>query len=133
MFAGLIAAIALAGCAGESPIVDNMLIVPGYYDTLTCPELIGQAQSAAGRVKELTLLMDKSSANTAGPVINAMAYNTDFAKARATQKYAEEAAHRKGCDMTKKVEQKPADRAPPPPGQGRPVDLGMPGMSGIGR
>jgi hypothetical protein len=130
-FACLIAATALDGCAGDSPIVDNLLIVPGYYDTLTCPELIGQVQSAAARVKELTLLMEKSSGNAAGPVVNAMAYDTDYAKARATRKYSEEAAQRKGCDLTKKVEQKPTDHAPPLPA--KPAGFGLPAMGSTGR
>jgi hypothetical protein len=106
-----------------------MLVVPGYYDTLTCPELAGQIAASTSRVKELTQLIEKSSANAEGPVVNALAYNTDYAKARATQKYAEEAARRKSCDLTKKVEQKPSEPGPPPP---RP-DMGLPTLGSSGR
>jgi hypothetical protein len=45
--------------------------------------------------------------------VNVLAYNTDYAKARATRKYAEEAARRKGCDLGMKVEPKKPDLAPP--------------------
>jgi hypothetical protein len=122
-------AIALGGCA-ESPIVESMLVVPGYYDTLTCPELVGQIAASTSRAKELAQLMQKSSANAEGPVVNALAYNTDYAKARATQKYAEDAARRKACDLTKKVEQKPTEQVPPPP---RAPDMGLPTMGSSGR
>jgi hypothetical protein len=111
--AALAAAGALAGCAADSPIVENFVVVPGYYDTLSCPELIGQIQGSAGRMKELTGLMEKSAGNAAGPVVNAMAYNTDYAKARATNKFADEAARRKGCDLTKTAPAfKPNEPAP---------------------
>jgi hypothetical protein len=127
---GLIAATALAGCATESSIIENILVVPGYYDTLGCPELVAQVNGSAARIKELTGLMDKSSGNPAGPVVNALAYNTDYAKARATQKYAEDAARRKSCDLTKKVETA-APTGPPP--AAKPIDLGMPSMGNPGR
>jgi hypothetical protein len=115
VLAGVVAATMLAGCASESTIVENLLVVPGYYDTLPCPEIVAQIQASSARVKELTQLIERSSGNGAGPVVNALAYDTDYAKARATQKFSEEAARRKNCDLTKKVEQKPADQMPPPP------------------
>jgi hypothetical protein len=115
VLAGVIAATVLTGCASDSTIVENILIVPGYYDTLPCPELVAQVLASSARVKELSQLIERSSGNGVGPAVNAMAYDTDYAKARATQKYSEDAARRKNCDLSKKVEQKPADQSPPPP------------------
>ena len=98
-----VAAALLAGCAAYSPVVENLLVVPGYYDTLNCTDLVREFQSSDGRMKDLTALMEKSGAGDAGAVMNALAYNTDYAKARAARKYSEEAARRKGCDLKVKV------------------------------
>ena len=89
----------LAGCAADSPILEQLMVVPGYYDTLGCPELIAKLRSATERVRELILLMEKSGENSTGAIVNAVAYNTEYAKARSTQKHAEEAAVRKRCDL----------------------------------
>ncbi len=125
----LATAAVLAGCAVESPIVENLLVVPGYYDTLTCTDLVAQFRSAEARVKELTSLMEKTSSSAGGPVVNALAYNTDYAKARAIQKYTEEAGRRKSCDFGQNVAAPAQPQAPPPPNRS-PFDLGMPGASG---
>jgi hypothetical protein len=36
------------------------------------------------------------------PIANALAYNTEYATARANQRFAEQAAERKGCDLGNK-------------------------------
>src|SRR6266702_252345 len=89
----------LAGCAADSPILEQLMVVPGYYDTLSCPELVAKLRSATERVRELILLMEKSGEDSTGAIVNAVAYNTEYAKARSTQKHAEEAAVRKRCDL----------------------------------
>src|SRR5258708_40105097 len=78
----------LAGCAADSPILEQLMVVPGYYDTLSCPELVAKLRSATERVRELILLMEKSGENSTGVIVNAVAYNTEYAKARSTQKHA---------------------------------------------
>ncbi len=99
-FALVAGASLLAGCAADSPILEQLMVVPGYYDTLGCPELIAKLRSATERVRELILLMEKSGENSTGAIVNAVAYNTEYAKARSTQKHAEEAAVRKRCDLS---------------------------------
>jgi len=89
----------LAGCAADSPILEQLMVVPGYYDTLSCPELVAKLRSATERVRELILLMEKSGEDSTGAIVNAVAYNTEYAKARSTQTHAEEAAVRKRCDL----------------------------------
>jgi hypothetical protein len=98
-FALVAGASLLAGCAADSPILEQLMVVPGYYDTLSCPELVAKLRSATERVRELILLMEKSGEDSAGAIVNAVAYNTEYAKARSTQKHAEEAAVRKRCDL----------------------------------
>jgi hypothetical protein len=98
-FALVAGASLLAGCAADSPILEQLMVVPGYYDTLSCPELVAKLRSATERVRELILLMEKSGENSAGAIVNAVAYDTEYAKARSTQKHAEEAAVRKRCDL----------------------------------
>jgi hypothetical protein len=89
----------LAGCAADSSMLEQLIVVPGYYDTLDCPELVAKLRSSTERVRELILLMEKSGQDSAGALVNAVAYNTEYAKARSIQKNAEEAAVRKRCDL----------------------------------
>ncbi len=98
-FALLAAASWLGGCAADSSMLDQLMVVPGYYDTLGCPELVAKLRSSTERVRELILLMEKSGEDSAGAIVNAVAYNTEYAKARSNQKHAEEAAVRKRCDL----------------------------------
>jgi hypothetical protein len=93
------AASLLASCAADSPVLDQILAVPGYYDTLSCPELVDKFRSATERVRALILLMEKSGQDSAGGIVNVLAYDTEYAKARSAQKHAEEAAVRKRCDL----------------------------------
>jgi hypothetical protein len=114
------AGLLLAGCAADSPILERALVMPSGYDPLTCPEVVAKHKAADARVKELTALMEKSGS----PIANALAYNSEYASARANKRFAEEAAERKGCDLGNK----PAATAPTPPVQpvppGQPTPLG---------
>ncbi len=99
----------LAGCASDSWLAENLTTVPQYSDTLNCADLLSQYQTASARLKELTTLMDRSG----NVVVNALAYDTEYASVRAKRKYAEEAAARKGCDLSEKPPAKPPDANPP--------------------
>jgi hypothetical protein len=68
------------------------MVVPGYFESLSCPELVEKYRTATQRVRTLILLMEKSSEEFGGALVNAVAYNTEYAKARSVQKHAEEAA-----------------------------------------
>jgi hypothetical protein len=100
----LAAALAATGCAADSPLLERMVIVPGYFDTLSCSELATKIRESSARVTELTRLMQKSAEDVSGVVVNALAYNTEYAKARATQHHAELAATSKGCNAATKPE-----------------------------
>jgi hypothetical protein len=94
----LAAASLLAGCAADSPVLDQIMVVPGYYDTLDCPELVEKLGSLTARVRELFL--EKSGQDSGGAIVNAIAYDTEYAKARAAREQAEEAAVWKRCDLS---------------------------------
>ena len=98
----LAAAIAVAGCAADSPLLERMIIVPGHFETLSCSELATKIRESTVRAAELTRLMQNSTDDVSGVVVNALAYNTEYAKARATQRHAEAAASSKGCNFTAK-------------------------------
>ena len=101
------------GCASDSSWLESVMVVPGYYDTLECRDLVAQVAAQSGRVKELTDLIEKSGHGIGGSVANGMAYQTDLAKARAAHDAAEQAAKRKGCDLTAKPAPAPAAPAKP--------------------
>jgi outer membrane protein TolC len=112
---------AVTACAPESQTVESLLVVPGYYETLDCRELIMHVQNSTARVRELSKLIERSAGSGSGPMVNVLAYDTDYAKAQATLRNATEAATHKGCDLTPKTdakapaapELKPARHEPP--------------------
>jgi hypothetical protein len=123
---GGVVALAIAACASDSAVVENLVIMPSRFDTLECKELVTEFQSASQRLNELTMLREK-----AGAVASVLAYDTEYAKAKATKKYSEAAANRKGCDLSKKA---PASGTPRPEGSTGSHPHGehpQPGRSGI--
>ena len=130
---GGLVALAVASCAADSTMVEGLMVMPGYFDTLQCSELAGQFHTASQRIYELTLLRDKAANQPGGAVANALAYNTEYAKAEATKKYSEAAANRKGCDLGKKP---PVAAKPSPEGSTGPRPGGQrqqPAFGGISR
>ena len=118
--ASVAAGLLLAGCAVDSPIVERALVLPSGFDVLTCPELIAKYKAADARVKELTALMEKSGS----PIANALAYDSEYASARASRRFAEEAAARKGCDLANKPPPAPPTPLAQPTQPGQPTPLG---------
>ena len=104
--AALAAGLFLAGCAADSPIIERALVMPSGFEPLSCPELVAKYKSSDTRMKELAALMEKSGS----PIANALAYDTEYATARTSKRFAEQAAQKKHCDLA----DKPASLAPPP-------------------
>ena len=100
---GGLVALVVAACAADSTMVEGLMVMPSYYDTLQCSELVGQFAASSQRVYELTMLREKAANDPGGVVVSALAYNSEYAKAEATKKYAEAAANRKGCQLPKKT------------------------------
>ena len=97
-------------------MVENLLIVPGYEDTLDCRDLLERLQMFTVRAKELERLKERSATGPGGTVASALAYDTDFAKARAVVRNATQAATRKGCDLAPHTDPKPPHDPGGPPG-----------------
>ena len=110
--ASVAAGLLVAGCAADSTILEQALVMESAFDPLTCPEVVAKYKTADGRMKELTALMEKSGSAFA----NALAYDTEYASARANRRFAERAAERKGCDLGNK----------PPPAPAMPLELNPP-------
>jgi hypothetical protein len=108
--AALAAGLLVTGCAVDSPTLERALVMQSAYDPLTCPEVVARYKAADGRMKELTVLMEKSGS----PVANALAYDTEYAAARANKRFAGLAAERKGCDLGDKPAATPPAATPPP-------------------
>jgi hypothetical protein len=102
----LAAGLLLVGCAAESPIIERALVMPSSYDPLTCKEVVAKYKAADARMQQLAVLMEKSGS----PIANAMAYDTEYATARANKRFAEQAAQKKGCELA----DKPVSLEPPP-------------------
>jgi len=102
----LAAGLLLAGCAADSSFVERALVMPSGFDPLPCPELVAKYKASDARMKELAALMEKSGS----PIANALAYDTEYATARANKRFAEQAAQKKGCELA----DKPASLEPPP-------------------
>jgi hypothetical protein len=101
----------VSGCAIDSPMVESLVSTPGYFDNFDCPEIVARFHSASRQVAKLTAVMDRAGTDPVGPLANAIAYNTDYAKAHAMQKHAEQAAQLKGCDLSKKPASADSERS----------------------
>ena len=113
ILAGFAAGLLTAGCATDSPMLQRSLVMQSAYDPLSCPEVVAKYKGAEARTKELGALREKSGS----AIANAIAYDTEYTQALANKRYAEEAAERKGCDLTGKP---PAAPQPPPPPAAQP-------------
>jgi hypothetical protein len=110
----LAAGLLLAGCAADSSIMERALVMPSAFDPLSCPELLTKYKDADARMKQLAILMEKSGS----PVANALAYDTEYATARANKRFAEQAAQKKNCELADKpvsLEAPPAATPAPAP------------------
>jgi hypothetical protein len=107
----------LAGCAADSSIMERALVMPSAFDALTCPELLTKYKDADARMKQLATLMEKSGS----PVANALAYDTEYATARANKRFAEQAAQKKNCELA----DKPVPLEAPPPPAAAPAPPGV--------
>ena len=85
----------VVGCAVDSPIVQNVLVMPSGFEPMPCNEVVTKYWMANKRMKELATLMEKSGS----PIANALAYDTEYATAGATKRFAEQAAQKKGCEL----------------------------------
>ena len=69
----------VAGCAVDSGVLQSAIVMQSTYDPMPCPEIVQRYKSSENRMKELAALMEKSGS----PIANAIAYDSEYAAARA--------------------------------------------------
>ena len=87
----------VAACALDQ--FGSLYVAAGKYDRLKCPDLNSFSINLSVREKELTSLMDRASQDVAGPVVNALTYQTDLDSVRANLAMVKKAAVDRKCDQ----------------------------------
>jgi len=88
----VLALLVSSSCSSELPVMDNLLTI--LPENFSCAQLEKVSKESATRADKLHALMEKS----ANPIVNAVAYETDYAKAVAAQHAAERAFVLKQCE-----------------------------------
>ena len=92
---GSLAACSSAGNNPFTPFAD-----PGTYAYYSCDQIAGQQGYWRSKEQDLKLLMEKAEQSTGGAVVNVIAYQADYAKARDELKVLEATARSKNCKPT---------------------------------
>jgi hypothetical protein len=90
----LLAALA-AGCAGDS--ADQLFVLPGRFDYLSCPEIATTMTKTTARQEELKTLTERAGRESFGVVMATMSYRGDQLRLEGEQKMLAEVARRKNC------------------------------------
>jgi|tagenome__1003787_1003787.scaffolds.fasta_scaffold20741540_2 hypothetical protein len=93
--AALLLAILVAGCAGDA--AEQLLVRPGAFNYLSCPELVAAQQTAQKREQELKVLIDRAEKESIGVVIAAASYRGDYVRSQGEQKAVAEVIRQKNC------------------------------------
>lgn len=95
----ILAATALAGCSTTDGL-DSMLVDPSRYEGYNCKDLANQLQGLDKREKDLRNLIDRADESSAGVVIGAFAYRTDYETVIADKKVLRRTMAEKKCQLT---------------------------------
>ena len=87
----------LAACssAGDNPFTP--FADPGTYTYHNCDQIAALQWQWRAREQELKLLMEKAGQSTGGAVVNIIAYQSDYSRARDELKVLEATARSKNC------------------------------------
>jgi hypothetical protein len=90
--------IGLGGCGsiGEQTAA-TAFVAPGRYNIYRCQDLEERIRSTQSRVLELEQLMARGAQGTAGPFVNAIAYQSEYAHLRGQLKAMSDTAAGKNC------------------------------------
>ena len=99
-------ATATAACAGDA--AEQLLVRPGRFDYLSCPEIAKTRETAAKREQELKTLIERAEKESFGVLMAAASYRGDYLQAQGQQKMLAEVARQKNCA----TEQSPAEPVP---------------------
>lgn len=106
-------AAALGGCASSPESVGSVFIAPGKYVLYSCPELVQRQSEIVVRQRELEGLMAKANKDAGGRLVSLMAYDTEYASAKADLKVLRQEAVEKQCQLPDPNALPPAPAAPP--------------------
>jgi hypothetical protein len=89
----------LLGACAIGP--DNWAVTsPGKFAFYSCDQLLKQGQTSMARIAELEEVMAKSARAPGGELVNAVAYQSEYAAAQADLREAEVTAANKKCRVT---------------------------------
>jgi hypothetical protein len=94
---GSLAAGSLLACSSMSDNPFTPFADPGTYAYHNCEQIAGLQASFRVREQELRMLMDKAEQSTGGAIVNVIAYQAEYAKARDELKVLEATARSKNC------------------------------------
>lgn len=97
-------AVMLGGCATGN-IVGSAFVDPSKYDLYDCKQLITARDGANARANELEALIAKAETGAAGTLVSGLAYQSDYAAARAQRDLIDQKLASNDCA---------AELAPPP-------------------
>lgn len=88
----------LSGCAGMTEsATETFLAAPGKYDLYDCRNIEAELKSVQGRELELRHLMERAAQSSGGDLVNAIAYRSEYLRARGDLRLLNEAAAKKNC------------------------------------
>ena len=94
---GMLAAVLLAGCSNLEEL-SSAMVAPGKYESYSCQQIADQTKAAAARERELKGLIEKAVKDTTGPLISAVAYDSEYLTTYGELRQLRETAQRKHCD-----------------------------------
>jgi hypothetical protein len=94
---GSLAAGSLSACSSMSDNPFTPFADPGTYTYHSCDQIAALQSGLRMKEQELKMLMDKAEQSTGGAIINVIAYQADYAKARDELKVLEATARSKNC------------------------------------
>jgi hypothetical protein len=94
---GSLAAGSLSACSSMSDNPFTPFADPGTYAYHNCDQIAALQSGVRVREQELKMLMDKAEQSTGGAIINVIAYQAEYAKARDELKVLEATARSKNC------------------------------------
>jgi hypothetical protein len=87
----------LAGCSNLEDL-SSVMVAPGKYESYSCQQLANNIKEAAARERELKGLMQKAVKDTTGPLVSAVAYDSEYLTTYGELRQLRETAERKHCE-----------------------------------
>ena len=92
----------LAGCGMSDERLGRLVSDPAPYEVYTCEQLVTQEKTFADRVAELDALMRKVEADSAGSLVNAVAYKPEYIAVRGSLDQVRRIEAEKNCQAPAK-------------------------------